>query len=241
LRTIGIAGVGLLAASVAAGLAAPSAAAQTLKVRVDTIKNGGVIPPQYAFCIPDGQGHAGPGLNKSPRISWSKGPHGTKSYAVMVYDTDSPKEQREKMNQDGMTLTAAVPRQTFYHLVLVDIPPRATLLPEAAESDARVPHGKSTPAKVGVHGLNSFTMAFAANEQLKGQYYGYDGPCSPWNDENTHHYHFMVYALSVESLGLSGGFDGAAATAALEGKVLAKGELLGLYSTNPAVIAKLPK
>ena len=239
--TIRIAAFGLIAAGVAAGLVATPAAARTLKVRVDSIKNGGVIPPQYAMCAPAAQGHVEPGLDKSPRISWSKGPAGTKSYAVIMTDTDSPKEQREKMNQEGMTLTAAVPRQTFYHLVMVDIPPSVTSLPEGAESDARVPHGKSTPAKVGMHGLNSFTMAFAANEQMKGQYYGYDGPCSPWNDENTHHYHFTVYALSVASLGLSGGFDGAAATAAFEGKVLAKGELLGLYSTNPAVIAKLPK
>ena len=241
LGTIRIAAFGLIAAGVAAGLVATPAAARTLKVRVDSIKNGGVIPPQYAMCAPAAQGHVEPGLDKSPRISWSKGPAGTKSYAVIMTDTDSPKEQREKMNQEGMTLTAAVPRQTFYHLVMVDIPPSVTSLPEGAESDARVPHGKSAPAKVGMHGLNTFTMAFAANEQMKGQYYGYDGPCSPWNDENTHHYHFAVYALSVASLGLSGGFDGAAATAALEGKVLAKGELLGLYSTNPAVIAKLPK
>jgi hypothetical protein len=37
-----------------------------------------------------------------------------------------------------MPLTAAVPRQTVYLLVLVDIPPRLTSLPEGAESDARL-------------------------------------------------------------------------------------------------------
>jgi phosphatidylethanolamine-binding protein (PEBP) family uncharacterized protein len=63
----------------------------------------------------------------------------------------------------------------------------------------------------------------------------------PWNDTNIHHYHFTVYALSVKSLGLSGAFDGAATLAAMKGKVLAQGELLGVYSMNPAVITKLPK
>ena len=114
-------------------------------------------------------------------------------------------------------------------------------LPEGAESDARGIHGKQAPAKIGIHAANSFTQAFAANDALKGTYYGYDGPCSPWNDDNTHHYHFTVYALSVPSLDLHGVFSGEAAVAALEGKVLAQGELLGVYSTNPAIIAKLKK
>jgi len=126
-------------------------------------------------------------------------------------------------------------------MVLVDIPASVVELAEGAESNARVVHGKQAPAKTGVHAANSFTQAFAANEALKGTYYGYDGPCPPWNDEIAHRYHFAVYALSVPSLGLQGDFSGEAAVAAMQGKVLAQGELVGPYSTNPAVIAKLPK
>lgn len=160
---------------------------------------------------------------------------------MFVYDTDSPAEHREWMNQEGQKQTASVKRKIFFHMVVVDVPATATALPEGEESDARVLHGKQAPAKIGVHGANSFTQAFAANEAMKGTYYGYDGPCSPWNDDNTHHYHFAVFALSVPSLGLTGDFDGTAALAAKKGKVLAEGQFLGLYSTNPAVIAKLPK
>ena len=94
---------------------------------------------------------------------------------------------------------------------------------------------------VGVRGLNDFTMFMAANEQMKGQSFGYDGPCPAWNDELAHRYVFTVYAVSAPSLNLSGAFTGSAVMAALEGKVLAKGELIGLASTNPAVIATLPK
>jgi len=218
------------------------AASHKLRVHVDSIKYGHMVPSEYAFCQAAAQGHFAPAANKSPRISWTKGPKGTKSYAVVVYDTDSPAEHRELMNQEGKTLTAAVKRKIFFHMALIDVSANVTALPEGAASDARVVHGKQASAtKIGVPAANSYTQAFAGNEALKGTYYGYDGPCSPWNDENTHHYHFTVYALSVPSLGLSGDFSGEAAVATMKGKVLAQGQLLGVYSTNPTVIAKLKK
>jgi Raf kinase inhibitor-like YbhB/YbcL family protein len=221
---------------------APAASAAELTVNVDSLKNGGVIPNQYRFCVPAEQGHAAAGPDKSPGMSWSNGPTGTKSYVITLTDIDNLAEQREKQNQEGMTVAASVARRTVFHWVLVDIPANVTSLPEGAESEGRVPHGKpQTPAKVGVRGLNAFTMFMAANEQMKGQWFGYDGPCPAWNDELAHRNVFTVYALSVSSLNLSGAFDGSAAMAAMEGKVLAKGEVMGLASTNPSVIATLPK
>jgi Raf kinase inhibitor-like YbhB/YbcL family protein len=217
------------------------AGSQKIAVRVDSIPNGHTIPADCAFCAADGQGGAAAAPNKSPRISWSKGPKGTASYAVIAYDTDSPAEHREWMNQKDHRLTAATKRKIFFHMVVVDIPANVMELPEGAESDARVVHGKQAPAKIGVHAANSFTQTFAANDALKGTYYGYDGPCSPWNDDNVHHYHFSVYALSAASLDLHGDFSGEAAVAAMHGKVLAQGELLGVYSTNPVLIAKPKK
>ncbi len=234
---------GLLAAGAAAAFAATPASAQTLQVSVDSFKNGEMIPHKYTFCVPAAQGHTTGGPNISPSVSWSKGPAATKSYAIILHDTDAPAEQREKMNKEGETLTSAVPRRNFFHWILVDIPPNVTSLAEGAESNARVPRGKpATPAAAGgVHGLNDYTKAMAANEAMKGQYYGYDGPCPPWNDENVHHYHFTVYALSVPTLNLGKDFDGVAATAALKDKVVAQGEVLGLYTQNPAKGAVIPK
>ena len=220
---------------------APAASAKSLKVTVDSIKSGGMIPAKYAFCQPDGKGHAGPASNISPPISWSKGPRGTKSYAVILHDTDSPKTDRDKMNKDGMTVPSTAQRQTFYHWILVDIPADVRSLKEGADSTGRVIHGKTTPSAVGKHGLNMFTMAFAANDALKGKYFGYDGPCPPWNDENVHHYHFFVYALSVKSLGLPADFDGPAAMEAMKGKILAEGKLDAIFVTNPAKGAVVPK
>jgi len=234
--------IGLAAGTFIAAMAT-SASAASLKVQVDSVKTGGMLANKFAFCMPAAQGHTTGGPNINPSIKWSKGPRGTKSYAIILYDTDSPAEQREKMNKEGETLTAAVKRKIYNHWVLVDIPAGTRSIKEGAASHERVLHGKpATPAPAGgVNGLNDYTTATAANPAMKGNYYGYDGPCPPWNDENLHHYHFSVYALSVKSLGLPKDFDAAAAKEAMKGKILAEGELLAVYTQNPAKGAKVGK
>ncbi|MFZ3358440.1 MAG: YbhB/YbcL family Raf kinase inhibitor-like protein [Xanthobacteraceae bacterium] len=229
--------IGLLAAGIAVWAAPVSA--RSLKVSVDSFKSGGTVPNKYAFCVPAAQGHTAGGQNINPSISWSKGPRGTKSYAIILYDTDSPAEHREMMNKEGVAMTAAIKRHNFYHWVLADIPPNVTSIKEGADSNARVLHGKpATPSAAGVKGLNDYTKVTASNDAMKGQYYGYDGPCPPWNDDIVHHYHFTVYALSVKSLNLPKDFDGPAVQDAMKGKILAQGEELGLYTQNPAKGAK---
>jgi Raf kinase inhibitor-like YbhB/YbcL family protein len=219
---------------------APALAA-SLKVKVDSVRNGGTLANKHAFCVAAAQGHLKGGQNINPSVSWSKGPKGTQSYAIILTDTDSPKEQRDKMNKEGETLTSAVARQTYYHWVLVDIPANVTAVKEGADANARVPHGRPADSTVGVKGLNDFTKYTASNEALKGKYFGYDGPCPPWNDENLHHYHFTVYALSVKSLGLPKEFDPPAAVEAMKGKVLAEGKFDAIFTTNPAKGAKVEK
>lgn len=232
----------LLAAVAATVMISAPASAATLKVHVDSFKNGGTIPSKYAFCVPAAQGHTTGGANINPSISWSKGPRGTKSYAIIVYDNKAPAEHREMMNKEGVTMTADIKRHDFYHWVLVDIPPNVTSIKEGADSNARVAHGKpATPSAAGIKGLNDYTKVMAANDAMKGQYYGYDGPCPPWNDDVVHAYHFAVYALSASSLDLPKDFDGPAAQDAMKGKILAQGETVGLYTQNPAKGAKASK
>ena len=230
----------VLAASTFVVAMATVASAASLKVQVDSVKSGGMLATKFAFCAPAAQGHTTAGTNINPSIKWSKGPRGTKSYAIILYDTDSPAEQREKMNKEGETLTAAVKRKIYNHWVLVDIPAGTRSIKEGAASHERVLHGKpATPAPAGgVNGLNDYTTATAANPAMKGNYYGYDGPCPPWNDENLHHYHFSVYALSVAKLDVPKDFDAAAAKEAMKGKILAEGDLLTVYTQNPAKGAK---
>jgi Raf kinase inhibitor-like YbhB/YbcL family protein len=221
-------------------LAAPADAA-SLSVKSSAFKSGHAIPGKYAFCVPAAQGHVGPGDNINPQISWSKGPKGTKSYAIIAKDPDVP-AIRDDMNKEGKTLPVNLKRRDFYHWVLVDIPADATEVGEGVDSNARVVHGKPPgPGKVGIKGVNTYGEVFASNEQLKGTYGGYDGPCPPWNDLRVHHYHFTVYALNVASLGLTGNFTGPDVEKAMKGHVLAKGEVVGEYSQNPPVAAKLKK
>lgn len=68
--------------------------------------------------------------------------------------------------------------------------------------------------KGGVQGLNGSGKA------------GYTGPCPP---NGTHHYHFMVYALDTR-LDLSAQAGKADLEKAMHGHILAKGDLVGLYS-----------
>jgi hypothetical protein len=48
-----------------------------------------------------------------------------------------------------------------------------------------------------------------------------------------HHYHFEVYALDVESLGLSGEFEGDAVREAMKGHVLDSARVTGTYTLSP--------
>src|SRR4051812_42644828 len=72
-----------------------------------------MIPSKYTFCMPDEEGHATASAKISLAIPWAKGPKGTQSYALIVSDTDSPKENRDKMNKEGMVVSSATARQTF--------------------------------------------------------------------------------------------------------------------------------
>jgi hypothetical protein len=99
-------------------------------------------------------------------------------------------------------------------------------------------HGKHVgPTPFGLRGRNDYTGWFAGDPDMEGTYGGYDGPCPPWNDELVHHYTFTVYALDVESLGLSGDFGLLEARRAMDGHVLASASQVGTYTLNPELRA----
>jgi phosphatidylethanolamine-binding protein (PEBP) family uncharacterized protein len=87
-----------IAEMLAAGavLAAAPASARTPRVRVDSFKNGGMMDNKFAFCVPAAQGHTTGGPNLSPGISWSKGPRGTKSYAIVLSIPTRPPSSARK-------------------------------------------------------------------------------------------------------------------------------------------------
>lgn len=203
-----------------------------MRLRSDSIDDGERIPEAFAFCAPDPDEHASPAGNRSPHLSWSDVPEGTRSFAVLCVDVDVP-TVGDDVNQEGRTVSADLERTTFYHWVLVDVPPDVRELEAGLDSDGVTPRGKSVgPRDYGVRGRNDYTDWFAGDEDMEGTYGGYDGPCPPWNDELLHHYHFRVYALDVETLDLDGAFGGDDAEEALEGHVLDEAEIVGTYTLN---------
>lgn len=204
-----------------------------MKVTVSGIHNGQPIPEQFAFGVPNADDHMSFGPNRNPEVAWDDVPAGTKSFAVIMFDPDVP-SVADDVNQEGKTIPKDLPRVDFFHWLLVDIPADVRRIPEGEDSDGVSPKGKAAGAgPIGVRGVNNYTQFLAGNPDMAGTYAGYDGPCPPWNDERLHHYHFEIHALDVESLGLSGEFDGEAVRKAMAGHVLASARVTGTYTLNP--------
>ncbi|CAL60479.1 Putative phospholipid binding protein, possible toluene-induced [Herminiimonas arsenicoxydans] len=215
-----------------------------MKLWSDTFKDGAAIPGACAFCVIDPVTHVALSANQNPHLAWSDVPAGTKSLALIVHDPDVP-SRGDDVNQEGKTVPADLPRVDFFHWVLVDVPPDTTHIDAASFSDGVTPRGKSGPAISASpidgaqinprQGLNDYTGWFAQDAQMAGDYFGYDGPCPPWNDAIVHRYVFTLYALDIARLPLNGKFGGAQARDAVAGHVLAQASLCGWYGLNPAV------
>ncbi len=68
---------------------------------------------------------------------------------------------------------------------------------------------------------------------MAGNYYGYDGPCPPWNDTIPHHYIFTLYALDIARCPVAGAFKGPEVLEAMKGHIIAQAAITGIYTLNP--------
>ncbi|MBX2798674.1 MAG: YbhB/YbcL family Raf kinase inhibitor-like protein [Myxococcales bacterium] len=211
-----------------------------MHLRSDSLRPYGVIDARLAFGQTDPETHVRLSDNRSPHLAWSDVPDGTQSFVLLCVDPDVP-SKGDDVNQEGRTVPLDLPRVDFFHWVVADLPASVREIAEGSHAEGVTPRGKgegATPSG-GVHGINDYTGWFASDADMSGDYYGYDGPCPPWNDERIHGYHFEVHALSVPSLGLSGRFTGADVREAMAGKVLATARLIGLYALRPGALAGL--
>lgn len=99
------------------------------------------------------------------------------------------------------------PRGTFTHWVAYDLPAGTKELAEQAGKGDQAPGG-------GSQGRNDFGKV------------GYNGPCPP--PGKPHRYFFRVYALD-KKLGLKPGASRKEVESAMQGHVLAQGEVMGRY------------
>jgi hypothetical protein len=205
-----------------------------MKLTSNDFADGAALPSELAFGRFNPATHVELSDNRSPHLAIAELPAGTRSLAVLVHDPDVP-SSGETVNQEGMTVPLALPRVDFYHWVLVDLPAGTTELAAGELSTGVTPRGKDGPGapRGARHGLNDYTGWFAGDADMAGEYFGYDGPCPPWNDERVHNYVFTVYALDVERLGVEGTFTGPDAVAAMQGHILDKASLTGTYHIYP--------
>jgi phosphatidylethanolamine-binding protein (PEBP) family uncharacterized protein len=119
----------------------------------------------------------------------------------------------------------------------VDLPTSVTAVAEGEYASSVTPRGKPGPAAPhgARQGINDYTGWFAGDPDMAGNYFGYDGPCPPWNDEIAHRYVFTLFALDVARLAVEGAFTGAEARKAMQGHVLAQCAIMGRYTLNPSV------
>lgn len=217
---------------VAVLLSTAAQAEEVLSVTADGIGEDGFILEDHAFCVPSDKGRVKDGPNHNIGLHWSKGPKGTKSYAIIGVDVDVP-TNFDNAGKEGKTIPADMKRQDFYHWVLVNIPALVHGISAGTDSREISKKGKSErQMPYGLRGINDYAKYMASNPERKGVYAGYDGPCPPWNDERIHNYHFRVYALNVEKLPLKGDFGGKEAMKAIKKHTLASGEVVGKYTLN---------
>jgi Raf kinase inhibitor-like YbhB/YbcL family protein len=99
------------------------------------------------------------------------------------------------------------PRGTWRHWAAYDLPADCAALPEGAG--------------------NGDTRDFRQGENDFGEK-GYGGPCPP-HGHGTHHYHFRLFALSIDRLSLRADATCRDVEHALNGHVLAHATLIGHY------------
>jgi len=98
------------------------------------------------------------------------------------------------------------PMGTWVHWVLFNLPADVKELPESVPSEKNLDNGA-------MQGTNDFGNI------------GYGGPCPPGG---THRYYFKFYALDTE-VNLQGGATKKELLKAMEGHILAEGQLMGRY------------
>lgn len=207
-----------------------------MKLRSNDIQDGQAIDPMFAFGRLHDSEHMSLSSNLNPHLCWSGAPEGTRSYVLLCIDPDVP-SVADNVNQENVFIDFNLPRVDFYHWVVAGISPGVTEIAQGDYSDSVVSGGKQQSKGPGDsrQGLNDYT-SFMAGGPMAGNYFGYDGPCPPWNDERLHHYHFIVYALDVGQLVLPDAFDGRDVQQAMQGHVLDHADITVKYTLNPQVV-----
>lgn len=202
-----------------------------MKLTTTAFSDGAPIPAEYALGRPDPESHVTFSGNRNPDLQWSDLPTGTRSLVLICADPDAPTVP-DDVNREGRVVPADLPRAVFHHWALVDLPPAPASIAAGEFSEGVTVGGKrAAEGPRGTRqGVNDYTGWFADDPQMRGDYYGYDGPCPPWNDARVHRYVFTLYALDAERCPVEGRFTAADVLKAIQGHVLGQASVTGTYT-----------
>ncbi|MDO4905936.1 MAG: YbhB/YbcL family Raf kinase inhibitor-like protein [Lautropia sp.] len=208
-----------------------------MKLRSDSFIPGAPLPERLAFARHDAVTRVALAENRNPHLAWEDVPEGTRSFVVICVDRDAP-TVADDVNRPDREVPEDLPRADFYHWILLDLPAGTRHLEEGAYSHEVTSRGKAGPELPDGtrQGVNDYTQWFASDHDMNGDYYGYDGPCPPWNDARVHRYEFIVHALDVDRLAVDGRFDGRLVTQLIEGHSLGSAKIDGTYTLNARLL-----
>lgn len=209
-----------------------------MKLMSESFADGHAIPGEFAFCVMDTAQPVKLSANRNPHLAWSDVPEGAQSFVLLVHDVDVP-SCGDDVNQFGREIPADLPRVDFFHWVLFNIPASLSAISAGEYANGVTPRGKTGPdcSSQGMqHGINDYTAWFAGDANMEGDYYGYDGPCPPWNDSLIHHYVFTLYALDIPALNIEDKATGVMVRNAIQNHILAQAQWVGTYTLNPRLI-----
>lgn len=206
-----------------------------MRLHSNSFEDGAAIPPEFCFGRMDDPMTLSD--NRNPHLAWEDVTPGTRSFVLLCVDPDVPGKP-DDVNQSDREVPAGLERVEFTHWAMIDIPEDCRELAAGSCSDGITEHGKKDPDGPGNarQGLNDFTSWFEGDDAMQGNYFGYDGPCPPWNDSIMHHYHFRLFALDEATLHLPAEFTVADVRKAMQGHVLAQAHWMGTYSLNPRLV-----
>lgn len=167
--------------------------------------------------------------NRNPDLRWVDLPAGAKSLAIICDDLDAADVTQEQWASG--TVPKDIVRRELCHWVLIDFPPEFPGIHKGEFSDGVFLGGKPGPqSHYGTRqGRNAMTAFFHEDLMMKGDYFGYDGPCPPYG-ARPHRYQFTVYALDVSRIeGLPDAFQKEDVLPAINGHILASASVTGCF------------
>lgn len=214
-----------------------------MKLWSDSYTEGERLPEKYAFGKHHPEFHIEMSENISPHFVWTGVPDGAKSLAITCHILNAP-TNADPTNVIGKFIPVDVARTEYYLWTCVDLPVSTKSIEEGVFSKGITPRGKSGPeGPLGTRqGLNGYTTYFEGKGDkymrgsMIGKYFGYDGPCPPYNDEALHKVRWTLYAMDWERCPLEGEFSSVELLPAMDGHILDQATSDCTYAINPKAI-----